>query len=663
MKEVVFLQLPPPKFSLREVPTNIPLAAGFLVSALKISQPPAIQPRILPPDIMDLLADQGVIEAVVERNPSVVALTLYVWNVMRSLYVASEIRKRLPSVSILVGGPEVTLDNEWLHGHPAVDAGVLGEGESRISRALELLVNGLPPADLPGTFWKSAHGGIHVEASQAPPFDLASIPYPYLDGSIRPSRDGTLFLETVRGCPFRCRYCYYHKAFQEVRAHPWESVQKVLDFAYESGSGVREIYLMDPTFNSRPRFRDLLRSIIRRRSGDVPVLHAELRADLLSRQDVALLREAGLASAEVGLQTTNGEALQVAGREGDPANTARGIVLLKESGIEVTTGIIIGLPQDTPEGFSATVDWLKRTGAYYVVHPFVLSVLPGTDFRHSASQLGLRYESRPPYHVVETPTFPASEIRTALLTCEDAFDMELDHIPVPSLVDRGVGVASEFDHTSCVTKWIVDPLRDEWKQALPRIMRLASDPFTFWLRGSGGAQAEKAALGMLGSFAQANPHTVTIVIVELDRLPSSGFFQQIVDVMGQPAIYANSSLRPLLEEGEVVTPILVLVVPDPGRSRARNRLKEYFSPSPVVVWDVGLPDAERLSAAEPPLLISLPHKMHPAELEWLLQLLEELHGEQPDEILFRDADLQWAWMSLMGIYDAAAPLESIVRAV
>jgi len=168
---------------------------------------------------------------------------------------------------------------------------------------------------------------------------------------------------------------------------------------------------------------------------------------------------------------------------------------------------------------------------------------------------------------------------------------------------------------------------------------------------------------MLGSFAQANPHTVTAVIVELDRLPSSGFFQQIVDVMGQPAIYANSSFRPLLEEGEVVTPILVLVVPDPGRSRARNHLKEYYSPSPVVVWDVGLPDAERLSEAEPPLLISLPHKIHPAELEWLLQLLKALHGEQPDEILFRDEDLGRAWTSLTGTYDAAAPLESIVRAV
>lgn len=661
MKEVVFLQLPPPKFSQREAPTNIPLAAGFLVSALKVSHPPTVAPRILPPEVMDLLADQGVIEAVVESHPSVVALTLYVWNVMRSLYVASEIKKRLPRVSILVGGPEMTLDNEWLHGHPALDAGVLGEGESRISRALELIIEGLPSAGLPGAFWKGPSGGIHVETAQAPPFDLASIPYPYLNGSIGPSRDGTLFLETVRGCPFRCRYCYYHKAFQKVRPHPWESVQKVLDFAYKSGSGVREIYLMDPTFNARPRFRDLLRSIIRRRTSDAPVLHAELRADLLSRQDVALLRDAGLASAEVGLQTTNTEALQMAGRGGDLENTARGIVFLKESGIEVTTGIIIGLPRDTPKGFSATVDWLKRTGAYSVVHPFVLSVLPGTDFKQRASELGLRYESRPPYYVLETPTFPASEIRTALLTCEDAFDMELDHIPVPSLVDQGAGLASDFEHASCVTKWIVDPLRDEWKQTLPRITRLASDPFTFWLRGSGGARAERAALGMLGSFAQANPHTVTAVIVELDRLPSFGFFQQILDVMGQPALYANSSFRPLVEEGEVVTPILVLVVPDPGRSRARNRLKEYYSPSPVVVWDVGLPDAERLSEAETPLLISPPHKIHPADLEWLLQLLRALHGEQPDEILFRDADLERAWMSLTGIYDVAAPLESTVR--
>jgi radical SAM superfamily enzyme YgiQ (UPF0313 family) len=661
MHGVVFLQLPPPKFSLEEAPTNIPLAAGFLVSALKASRSPRIRPHILRPDIADLLADQGVIEAVVERHPSVVAMTLYVWNVMRSLYVASEIKKRLPGVSILVGGPEVTPDNEWLHRHPAPDAGVLGEGESRISGVLESLSEGRPIPDLPGVFWKTPSGEMHLNASQAPPFELASISYPYLDGVVGPSRDGTLFLETVRGCPFRCRYCYYHKAFQTVRLHPWESLQKVLDFAYESSSGVKEIYLMDPTFNTRPRFRDLLRSVIRRRTKDVPVLHAELRADLLSRQDVTLLREAGLTSAEVGLQTTSREALEVAGREGDPAKTARGIAFLKETGIEVITGIIIGLPQDTPKGFFATVDWLKRTGAYSVVHPFVLSVLPGTDFRQRASQLGLRYDSRPPYYVWETPTFPASEMRTALLACEDAFEMELDHIPVPSLVDRGSEPASEFERISRITKWIVDPLREEWKRALPRITSLASDPFTFWLRGNGGEHAERAALGILDSFAQANPHTVTAVVVELDRLPSPGFFQQILDVMAQPAIYANSSFRPLLGEAEVVTPILVLLVPDPGSPRARRRLKEYYSPSPTVVWDVGLPDEELLSEAEPPLLISLPYKINPADLEWLLSLLKALHGECPNEILFRDADLARGWITLTSSHNAVAPPESIVR--
>ena len=166
-----------------------------------------------------------------------------------------------------------------------------------------------------------------------------------------------------------------------MREHPVGSIDEVLDFAYSEDSGVNEIYLMDPTFNVGPGFKRLARSMAERRNLRQVALHTELRADLLTPEDVILLKAAGLVSAEVGLQTVNPAALKQAGRTGDPEKVARGVALLKEAGIEVTTGIILGLPGDTPEGFSATLEWLKRTGAYSVVHPFVLSVLPGTDFR------------------------------------------------------------------------------------------------------------------------------------------------------------------------------------------------------------------------------------------------------------------------------------------
>jgi hypothetical protein len=577
--------------------------------------------------------------------------------------VASEVKKAFPAAKVLVGGPEVTPDNDWVHRHPAVDAGVFGEGESRIGAMLQVLLHGVTDRGVAGGFLKTHSGEMLLNASLPAPFDLSSITYPYLDATIGPSRDGTLFVETVRGCPFRCRYCYYHKTFQGVRTHPWKSLQQVLDFAYSAESGVREIYLMDPTFNARPGFRKLLKSMIARRAGDAPVLHTELRADLVSREDVELLKEAGTASVEVGLQTTNQEALRIAGREEDLGKMAQGTALLKEVGIEVTTGVIIGLPGDTPEGFSNTVEWLRRTGCYSVVHPFVLSVLPGTDFRSRAAQLGLKYRPRPPYHVLETSTFSPDAIRGALLECEDVFGMELDHVPLPSLVDSGAGVMTELPRAEHVTKWIVDPLHDRGRNVLLALLPLATDPFTFWFRGRGGPDAEQSALALLDLFARENPHTVIAVVTEFEKLPAPTFFQRILDVVGQPGIYANLSFHPLREEGEVVTPMLVLLVSNPRDSSTRERMRECYAPATLLVWDMGLPQEEEVATADTPLLISVPGSMDAKDLQWLFELLKSVHGENADEVLFRDAQLQHAWNSLTGASRLSAPAESIIMTI
>ena len=83
---------------------------------------------------MDVFADQGLVLEIVKRQPAIVAMTLYVWNVDRSLFLASNIKKLSPQTRILVGGPEVTPDNAWVMRHPSVDAGVFGEGESGSDR-------------------------------------------------------------------------------------------------------------------------------------------------------------------------------------------------------------------------------------------------------------------------------------------------------------------------------------------------------------------------------------------------------------------------------------------------------------------------------------------------------------------------------------------------
>lgn len=641
MKRVLLLQLPPPRFCFEEAPANIPLAAGFLVAALESRGSGGFAVEIAAPDFVDVFAEEGLAARILEMSPAAVGMTLYVWNVQRSLFLAATIKERSPGTQVFVGGPEVTPDNVWVMEHPAVDGGVFGEGESRIGPLLPALLSGGAVTGPPGTFVKK-QGRLTLNRGSADPWDLSSCPYPYLDERIGPSRDGTLFLETVRGCPFRCRYCYYHKTFREVRFNPERSIETVLDMAYAHNSRVREIYLMDPTFNARKGFRGLLRSLARRRRAKDVAVHTELRADLLTRADVLMLKEAGLKSAEVGLQTVNAAALKQAGRSGDPGDMARGVAFLREAGVEVTTGIILGLPGDTPEGFLRTLAWLKREQAYSIVHPFVLSVLPGTDFREQASALGLAYDPRPPYYVRSTQTFSAEEMQRALLECERAFDMEIDYIGRPSLVDRGPGTFTRPGRTPYVSKWIVDPTREEeWRGMWSQFIEKATNPFTLWFRNG---QSERTILEIIRAFGTRNPHTVLNVVFEFPGPPAPELLERVLESVADPGLFLNRSYVPLYGEGAIVSPDLTLILPDPGNHVARERLTEEYASTAVIVWDLAdVPFRGSSPNAASPALFSHSVPEGGDGTEHLLNELERAWRNRPDEILFRDPGLQTAW--------------------
>lgn len=642
MKRVIFVQLPPPRFSFSAAPTNIPLAGGFLASALARGGPRGCEAQVLESEVVDVFADHGLLLDIVSRKPRVVALTLYAWNVERSLFLAAGVKRMLPGTRVLIGGPEVTPDNEWVIRHPAVDAAVFGEGESRIAAAVEALLGGKASDAIPGTAFHD-RSELRLNADQPPIWNLASCPYPYLDGTISPAPDGTLFIETVRGCPFRCRYCYYHKAFPSVRTYPSETIARVLDWAYGPDSSVREIYLMDPTFNARPGFQDLLRSMARRRSEQDIALHTELRADLLTAADVALLQEAGLKSAEVGLQTVNNRALTMAGRKSDPAKIADGVHLLKGAGIDVTTGIIVGLPGDSPTGVTRTIDWLKRTDAYSVVHPFVLSILPGTDFRGEADRLGLTYDPRPPYYVKSTPKFSEDDILLALLACERVFDMEIDYIAPPLLADSGHDVHTDPAKARYVSKWIVNLDRRTWSKHLARVLDKATDPFTLWFRGPSD---EAAILRILTEFSDANPHACVHVVLELTELPDPEFLQRALDAAAHPGHYLNRAYRPLYRHDDVVSVNFWVIAEDPGDIRKLARIREQYLPVASAIWDTRKLERRHLSRAYVPLLYSGRVVELGEGCAHELSRLQGAHGDRAEEVLFRDPDLQATWLSM-----------------
>lgn len=119
-RSVLLLQLPIPPPGPEPIHGNVPLAAAYLkLFAERQGLGDAYQIEILPPPLVHRLGDRGVVEAILAREPWLVGFSCYLWNVERTLWIAGRLKEARPELKIVVGGPEITVDNAWVLRRPA----------------------------------------------------------------------------------------------------------------------------------------------------------------------------------------------------------------------------------------------------------------------------------------------------------------------------------------------------------------------------------------------------------------------------------------------------------------------------------------------------------------------------------------------------------------
>ncbi|HSH69275.1 MAG TPA: radical SAM protein [Deferrisomatales bacterium] len=457
MADALLLQLPAPDLRWPRLDANLPLAAGYLAAWAR-RRVPNHTVELLPRSEADLLGDEALLAAMLAHRPRLVGFSVYLWNAERTLHLAR--RLHAAGVPVVLGGPEVTPDNPWLWRASEFAHRVRGEGE----RAFAALLAGEP---LSGT---------------APALDPAEMPSPYLDGVLAPHPDGSLWLETVRGCPFRCSYCNYGHRSGPPRRFPEHWLPGHL--AWAAAHGGSELYLMDPSFNVRPDWERVLGQLEQGNRGGALRLHTELVADNLRPGDARRLAAAGLASCELGLQSTHPEVLAAAHRPWRRQAWLRGARELVDAGVETVVGLILGLPGDTPGRFRDSVEFVLERLPEAEIQVFPLALLPDTELRTRAAELALAYQPRPPYTVTRTPGFDPEELTEALHGFERRTGLELDPVPPPELGGRWRGGEDAPYWSGVRLEAGQRPPPPDWPE---RVAARAARHLTLWLRGWDGA--------------------------------------------------------------------------------------------------------------------------------------------------------------------------------
>ncbi|MEW6074994.1 MAG: radical SAM protein [Candidatus Omnitrophota bacterium] len=348
-------------------------------------------------------------EALLRRHPAIVGFSCYVWNVTKIIAIARFIKKRDRSVKIIVGGPEVSVRSELLlRRENAIDIVVRGEGEETLLELLQSIIGGrMPLSRVRGITYRANSTRIRVNPERPALADLDLIPSPYLEGIIKGKKNDILPAETMRGCPYRCHYCYYHKDFPEVRFFSLKRVKRELRCILAQEPA--EVYFMDPTFNIyRKRAKDILR--IFKKHNKSSRLHVELRAELLDEEMVRLLKQAHATFIEIGIQSTDRKALRIANRVLAKGAFKKNIMRLNKEHLPYQLQIIDALPGHTYSKVKKSIDWLFMCKPSQIVI-MKLMLLPGTFLRRYAHRLGLRFDRHPPYYVRSSRTMTQEELK------------------------------------------------------------------------------------------------------------------------------------------------------------------------------------------------------------------------------------------------------------
>jgi radical SAM superfamily enzyme YgiQ (UPF0313 family) len=572
--KLLFVQLPVQDPSWESNRANVPLAASYLVAwAEKQGLLARGDWSILPSSVVDYASDRGLIEAIVEAAPDLLAFSIYLWNLERSLHIATEIAKALPRARLVAGGPEIVAGMPIFERSP-FHALVEGEGELPFATLLDDMKRGKP---------------LDKVYRAKTELDLLELPNPYLAGILPLEPETPIHLETMRGCPSNCGYCYYGKNFRSVRKMRREDAYELVERAGKAG--VRELYLMDPSFQATDDLTERLIALARANSAGLSI-HAELRLESINDELGRLYSAAGLVSAEVGLQSTNPKALEAVGRGWERRAFERGAEILLKNRVTVKTGLILGLPFDGYEEVIGTFDFLGMQGLGQDAELYPLSLLPGTLVREKADEWGMTRMDRPPYWVTSTDWISQDDISDAIAAFEDGFDIEWAAPPAPHFRENVNGYRAFFDaraensldwlrlNPSRLANSVTFLLDADDPEGISRLARAARDlrrdnPFTLYqivLTSESKVPGEKLTQRLADAFAFRDHYYELSRFFSLD--PQAGYQTRVFFATRNPSL----AYRAMEEAQDLET---CLVIGGKGGFNS-DRLAEQL---PFVIFD------------------------------------------------------------------------------
>jgi len=334
-------------------------------------------------------------EGILSRDPKVVGLGVYIWNVAETTEVVAAIKRVRPEIVVVLGGPEVSYEVEQQRIIELADYVITGEADLKFAEVCRALLAGEKPAS-------------KIINAELPQFAQLILPYDLYDDKDVAHR--VIYVEASRGCPFTCEFCLSSLDIP-VRQVPLDQLlahlRRLLD------RGVSQFKFVDRTFNLNLNVSKALLQFFLERYRPGLFLHFEMIPDRLPEalREIIAKFPPGALQFEVGVQSFNDEVCRLISRRQDVRKLEDNFRFLRrETGVHIHADLIAGLPGESIESFGAGFDRLIGLNPHEI-QVGILKRLRGTPIVRHDAEWQMKYNSHPPYEILQTRLVSFAELQ------------------------------------------------------------------------------------------------------------------------------------------------------------------------------------------------------------------------------------------------------------
>jgi anaerobic magnesium-protoporphyrin IX monomethyl ester cyclase len=336
-------------------------------------------------------------------KPDIIGVTITTENRFQSFRLVRLAKRAHPGTLTVLGGPHASMAAEDCLEHiPELDVVVRGEGEFTMLDICRAWGNGPDPAALagiPGLVLR-IDGRPRSNAPRTPIPDLDALPFPAFhlvpfekyNFKFPVPGHGELpavNIMTSRGCPFACNFCATPINWgRHVRMRSPENVVREIELLKER-YGIKVVFFFDDTFNANPKRAEAICDLMIERRLDI-FFKCDVRMDIMSRELVAKMKQAGLFHLSFGLEAGSDRVRNdIVGKKIDMVDFHNLVRWSNELDVIPNVFFIFSHPTETWAEAQVTMRTIEQYQDRIEGSIAILHIYPGTPLEALARERGL----------------------------------------------------------------------------------------------------------------------------------------------------------------------------------------------------------------------------------------------------------------------------------